>query len=162
MLATASIFFSTQICRYREPLKTPPGFLARTKNEKRRFRFSSKSKPYCFDFGWHIHVPRVSSKNQGFFEVSCSLRALIIFSLQSGRQPRPMFGDATRDAFTPHPKTAGLQLATHDANNVRLGKAGFFADLIEGGSIFPRHANDRGGKTLGHSRWHRNSLPRFA
>jgi hypothetical protein len=52
-----------------EPLKTLPGFLERTKNEKRRFRFSSKLKPCGFDFGWHIHVPMVSSKNQRFLEV---------------------------------------------------------------------------------------------
>jgi hypothetical protein len=56
-----------------ESLKTPPGFLERTKNEKRRFRFSSKSKPCGFDFGWHIHVPMVFSKNQGFFEVPLCL-----------------------------------------------------------------------------------------
>jgi hypothetical protein len=49
-------------------LKTPPGFLERTQNEKRRFRFASKSKPCSFDFGWHIPVPMSTSKNQGFFE----------------------------------------------------------------------------------------------
>jgi hypothetical protein len=51
-----------------EPQKTLPGFLERTQNEKRRFRFASKSKPCGFAFGWHSHVPMGTSKNQGFLE----------------------------------------------------------------------------------------------
>jgi hypothetical protein len=69
--------------------------LARTQDEKCRFRFASKSKPCGSGFGWHIHVPMVSSKNRAFLEqanTSCglllrrSIAGLAIFNFTKSRK----------------------------------------------------------------------------
>jgi hypothetical protein len=71
--------------------KNPLGFLERTQNEKRRFRFVSKSKPYSFDGGWHFHVSMATSKNQGFLEMPQVVeKALLVSSKQKSCQHRSL------------------------------------------------------------------------
>lgn len=50
--------------------------------------------------------------------------------------------DTAGDAFPPHAEAGRLHFLSHELNDIRLGEACLFLDLIESAAIFPRHADD--------------------
>ena len=53
-----------------------------------------------------------------------------------------VFGGAAGDAFAPHAEGGGLEGGAHEGDDVFFGVAGFFENFLEGGAVFPGHADD--------------------